>query len=174
MAFLQSRVIHPQKNWSQPIQRCESKARSMSCWIGSRGGSHVGGAIRVRLSQLSILVHSKFVITFGVRCWVKCCRNVVMAVAREAERASLMQHSTWFVSSQSRLQAKQRPSVLLSSFWSRRRVGSRSFINLDIWIRCPDASDHSACPKCGHAMLSKVSSFQGESRLVAVREHSSK
>ena len=139
-----------------------------------RGGAHVGGAIRVRLSQLSILVHSKFVITFGVRCWVKCCRNVVMAVAREAERASLMQHSTWFVSSQSRLQAKQRPSVLLSSFWSRRRVGSRSFINLDVCIRCPVASDRNACPKCGQAILLKVASVQGESRPLAVRERSSK
>jgi hypothetical protein len=130
--------------------------------------------LTVRLSQLSILVHSKCIITFGVRCWVKCCRNVVMAVAREAERASLMQHSTWFVSSQSRLHAKQRPSILLSSFWSRRPVGSRSFINLDVCIRCPVASDHNACPKCGHAMLSKVSSFQGELRPLVVWERASK
>jgi hypothetical protein len=156
------------------MRHWDSKARHRLVWIGSCGGSHAGGVTRVRLSQLSILLHIRFVITSGVCCLVKCCQNVTIACVRAVVRGSLRQHRTWFVSSHSRLHAKHLPSVLLSSFWSRHRVGRRSFINLDVWMRCPIASDRSAWPNCCQAMLSRVSSVHGLSRPVAVCERSSK
>jgi hypothetical protein len=133
-----------------------------------------GGATRVRFSQLSILLHIRVIITSGVCCLIKCCLKVAITCVRAVERGSLWQYSTWFVSSHSRLHAKQCPSILLSSFWSRRCVGSRSFMNLDVCRRCPVASDQSAWPNCFQAMLSRVSSLHGLSWPVAVRERSSK
>ena len=159
--------MRPRRSWSHPIFCCDLNARCRSAIIGSSGVVRVGGVILVLCSQLVILSQMRFAMMSGVCCFLRCCQKAIMDLVRAVHLSSLGHRSMWFVSSQSCPQSKHRPSVVLSIVCCRRRVGSRSFIYFDNWIRCPMKSFLKDSPSGVHAIDSYIVSSHSESRPVA-------
>jgi hypothetical protein len=96
------------------------------------------------------------------------CLNCACAACRAFCRGSHEHVRTCVVISHSWLHAKHWPSLVLLNICSRKLVGRRSLVYLEIWMRRPRESFSKVSPKCFQSIVSYVSSSQDFSRLVAV------
>jgi hypothetical protein len=129
--------MRPRRNWSHPIFDWAAKARDIERWIGSRGGVQTGQMIGCREIHRWIQSQRSWAKILGVCCRWRCNRNVWRALFLARVRSSLQHHRKWVVSSHSSPHTKHQSSWVLLNVWRCRAVGSKSFMYLESWVRCP-------------------------------------